>query len=81
MFDEFAGAQHLTDERELLLGSIEGGDGAVGPVCAVEVPCVEAGEVLDGAEEFVAADWRGGYAVSLGTIFGSLAHLSKVWAV
>ena len=40
-------------------GGVEGGDGAEGAVGAVQVPGEEAGEVLDGAEDFVAADWGG----------------------
>lgn len=59
MLHEFACSEDLADERELLLGGIVGSDGAVRPIGAVEVPGVEPSKVLDGSEEFVAADWKG----------------------
>lgn len=49
----------------MLLDGFEGGDGGLWVVGAVEVPGVEAGEVLEGAEDFVAADWIGGRAIGL----------------
>lgn len=57
MFGEFADAQDLAGCAELLLDGVVGVDGGLGLVGAVEVPGVEAGEVLDCAEELVAADW------------------------
>ena len=56
VLDEFACSKDLPDERELLLGSIEGSDGAIRSIGPVEIPGIESGKVLDGAEEFVAAD-------------------------
>lgn len=56
MFDEFAHSQNFTGETELFLDGIVGGDAGGGGVGAVEVPAVEAGEVLEGTEGFVAAD-------------------------
>ena len=41
----------------MLLDGVEGGDGAGQRVGAEQVPGAEAGEVLERAEEFVAADW------------------------
>lgn len=56
MLDVLADAEELAHEAELLLGLGPGGDGGGDGVGAEEVPGVEAGEVLDGAEELVAAD-------------------------
>ena len=56
MFDEFADSEDLARRAELLLNCVEGLDGGLRAVCAVQVPCVKAGEVLDCSEEFVAAD-------------------------
>lgn len=53
---ELADAQDLAGRAELLLDCVVGVDGGLGFVGAVEVPGVEAGEVLDCAEELVAAD-------------------------
>jgi hypothetical protein len=57
VLDELADAHQLAREAELLLGRLEGRDAGLGMVCAVEVPGEEAREVLEGAEDFVAADW------------------------
>ena len=59
-----AEAHDFTYEAELLLDGIPGGDLGVGAVGAEEVPGVEAGEVLEGAEELVAAD-GGGYELEV----------------
>lgn len=59
MLDVLPDAHYFAGEAELLLDSFEGGDFRWGAICAVEVPGVEAGEVLDGAEELVAADGGG----------------------
>ena len=59
MLDELARAQDLADEPELLLSRFEGGDGNAGPFGTVEVPGVEAGKVLQRAQQLVAADWWG----------------------
>lgn len=59
MLDVLADTQAFACEAELLLDGFEGRDQALGVVGAVEVPGVEAGEVLQGAEEFVAADCEG----------------------
>lgn len=59
MLDVLAEAQALAREPEVLLDGVEGRDGALRGVGAVEVPGVEAGEVLERAEELVAADWEG----------------------
>jgi hypothetical protein len=56
MFDEFADAHELASCAESFLGAFKGRDGAEGPVGAVQVPREEPGEVLQGAEEFVATD-------------------------
>ena len=54
-----ADAHEFADEAKLLLGGGPGGDGGGGAVGAGEVPGVEAGKVLDRAEDLVAADGRG----------------------
>ena len=59
MLDVLAKAQAFAREAELLLDGVKGRDEPLGLVRAVEVPGVEAGEVLECAEEFVAADWVG----------------------
>lgn len=55
MLDILADAQRFAHQAELLLDGVEGEDVAGGAVGAEEVPGVEAGEVLEGAEEFVSA--------------------------
>ena len=65
MLDEFACSKDLPDERELFLGSIVGNDGAIGSTGAVEIPGIETSEVLDGAEEFIAADWSESRMISV----------------
>jgi hypothetical protein len=57
VLDEFAHAQQLARGAELLLGRFEGGDGGLGAVGAVQVPGEEAREVLQRAQDLVAADW------------------------
>lgn len=56
MLDELADTHDLAGGAELLLDGIVGVDGGLGLVGAVQVPGVEAGEVLQGAEELVSAD-------------------------
>lgn len=56
MLSELADAQNLAGRAELLLNCVVGVDGGLGLVGAVEVPGVEAGEVLECAEELVTAD-------------------------
>ena len=56
MLDILADAQAFAREAEVFLDGFEGGNEASGGVGAEEVPGVEAGEVLEGAEELVAAD-------------------------
>lgn len=59
MLDVLAEAHGLARKSELLLDCLEGLDGCGRRIGAVQVPRVEAREVLDGAEELVAADGRG----------------------
>lgn len=59
VLDVLADAEDLARQAELLLGDVPGGDLGLGGIGAQEVPGVEAGEVLDGAEELVAADGGG----------------------
>ncbi len=59
MLDVLADAHELARQAELLLEGLEGRDAAGRRVGAVQVPGVEAREVLDGAQELVAADGRG----------------------
>lgn len=67
MLDEFPEAQGFADEAELLFDGVVGSDFRGGGVEAEEVPGIEAGKVLQGAQEFVAADWRkGGLLVGMG---------------
>ena len=56
MLDELAQAQDFTRCAELFLRRLEWLNRCLRVVGAEEVPCVEAGEVLDGSEELVAAD-------------------------
>ena len=49
-------AHALADQGEVFLQVVPGGDGCCCGIGAQEVPGVEAGEVLEGSEEFVAAD-------------------------
>lgn len=56
MLDELADTQDLARGAELLLDGVEGFDGGLGTVGAEEVPGVEAGEVLEGTEDFVTTD-------------------------
>lgn len=58
MFDILAETESFAGEAELLLDGFERGDEAGWAVGSEEVPCVEAGEVLEGSEELVAADCR-----------------------
>lgn len=57
MFDELADAQDLAGRAELLLDGVERIDGRLRPVRAVQVPRVEAGEVLQGTEDLVSANF------------------------
>lgn len=56
MLGELADAQDLAGRAELLLDRVVRVDGGLGLVGAVQVPRVEAGEVLNCAEELVTAD-------------------------
>lgn len=56
MFDEFADSEDFTRCAELLFDGVERVDGGLGPVCSVQIPGVESGEVLEGSEDLVAAD-------------------------
>lgn len=60
MLDEFAEAEGFAGEAERGFELGPGRDFGFGGVGAEEVPGVEAGEVLDCAEELVAADLCGG---------------------
>lgn len=66
VLDVFADAHDLAGETELLLDGVPGGHLGGGAVCAEEVPGVEAGEVLDRAEDLVAADGGGDEAQVMG---------------
>ena len=57
VLDEFADTEDFPGGAELLLGGVEGVDGGLGTVGAVEVPGVETGEVLDCSEDLVTADF------------------------
>lgn len=59
MFDILAKAESFASQTELLLDGVERGDEAGWLVGAEEVPGIEAGKVLEGTEELVAADCRG----------------------
>lgn len=59
MLHVLADAHKLARETELLLDGLEGRNGARERICSEQVPGVEAGEVLDCAQELVAADGRG----------------------
>lgn len=59
MFDEFTKTQDFAACCELFLDGVVRGYGGLRAVCAEEIPGVEAGEVLEGSEDFVAADFRG----------------------
>ncbi len=56
MLDILADAHQFTCEPELLLDGLPGSDGGGGTIRAQEVPGIEAGEVLEGSQELVAAD-------------------------
>lgn len=58
MLHILAEAEGFTGKGELLLDSFERGDKARWTVAAEQVPRVETGEVLKGAEELVATDCR-----------------------
>jgi hypothetical protein len=57
MLYEFPDAHPFASRTELLFRGFEGRDRGRGPVRAVEVPRQEAGKVLQGTQELVAADW------------------------
>jgi len=59
VLDVLADAHYFAGEAELLLDGFEGRDFGGRAIRAVEVPGVEAGEVLKGTEELVAADGGG----------------------
>ena len=59
MLDILPDPHQFASEEELLFDGVEGHDGGGGGVGAEEIPGVEAGEVLEGAEDFVATNWRG----------------------
>ena len=56
MLDVLAEAHGFADQAEVFFDRVPGGDGGGGCVGPEEVPAVETGEVLEGAEDFVAAD-------------------------
>lgn len=60
VLDKLAEAEGFADEAEVRFEGGEEVDGCLGVVCSEEVPGEEAGEVLDGAEGFVAADLGNG---------------------
>jgi len=55
VFYPFCQAQELARCAKVFLYVLEGGDIALGVVCPVEIPRVEAREILDCAEDFIAA--------------------------
>jgi len=57
VFDEFAETEGFAGGAKGGFELGEGDDAGGGGVLAEEVPCVEAGKVLEEAEELVAADW------------------------
>lgn len=59
MLNVLADAHNLAGQTELLLHGVPGGDLGGGAIGAEEVPGVEAGKVLEGAEDLVAADGGG----------------------
>ena len=59
MLDVLADAHELPREPELLLDGLEGRDRGWQSVGAVQVPGIEAGEVLDGPQDLVAAHGGG----------------------
>lgn len=56
MLNKLADPQNLPSCSELLLDSVERLDGGLGAVGAVEVPSIEAGEVLQGSKDLIATD-------------------------
>lgn len=66
MLNVLADAEDLAREAKLFLGGGPGADLGAGCVGAEEVPGVEAGKVLDCAEEFVAAGGGGDEAEVVG---------------
>ena len=59
MFDILTDAERLSSEAKLLLDDLKGGNYSSGIVRAIEVPGVEAREVLKRAEKLVATDCKG----------------------
>ena len=58
MFHELPQPYRLPREPKILLHRLPWPDQPFGPVGAEQVPRVEAGEVLEGAKKFVAANWK-----------------------
>jgi hypothetical protein len=58
VLDKLSEPHHFSHEGEVLLDRLIRGDGRRGIVGSVQVPGVEAREVLERAEELVAADWK-----------------------
>lgn len=58
VFDELSDPQDFSCCSELFLDCVVWGDRGFGLVCAVQIPGIEAGEVLQGTEELVTADYN-----------------------
>lgn len=56
VLDEFAGAEHLSRQAELLLDGVPGGNDGFGVVGAEEIPRVESGKVLQRSQDLVTTD-------------------------
>lgn len=64
VLEELAHTHELTGSSELLLNGIVGVDGRLWLVGAVQIPGIEAGEVLDCAKKLVAADCGAGFTLA-----------------
>ncbi len=58
MFNILAQPQGLASQSELLLDGFKGRDQTSGVVRSVQVPGVEPGEILKGAQKLVSANYR-----------------------
>lgn len=67
VLDKLAHAHQLASRAECLLGGLKGRDTGLRAVGTVQVPGEEAGEILQCAQYFVAADW------------GVLVRLAGLW--
>ena len=70
-------AHQFSCQPKLLLDFFVGLDLRIRVVGAIEVPCVEAGEVLNRSEELVAADYVA--VVSLAISIGSLSERRRAY--